>query len=336
MSRLGWVRAAGSSWQIGLALGQAGRAAVHRHLLTAPLWRAVTGPAHRPRVARMAGAVQTDFPAIWQELEGLAQGLDLPVEQVFAWNCRGDLLAHAPEGCTTVMIPGAAPVIAHNEDGFPALRGSCFMAECHPQGAPDFIAFCYPGSIPGHTFAVTAAGLVQTVNNIRLPGVAPLIPRMVLGRSVLACDTLTAAVDGLQGAASGGFHFALTHRRDRRLLSVEFGAGRVSVQEVSAPMVHANHALHLPCGEGGQIVTRSSSDRQARAEALLAQGRDPLTILRDTGGQGLPIRRDQADDPDAENTLATAVISVGASDIGWRIHVAATGGPDYSGLSGQA
>lgn len=320
---LGWVRLGGAPRDIGRALGRAGRAAVHRHLLPSAPWAEITAPHHMARVARLAEATRARFPSVLAEIEGLAEGLGLPFAQVMAWNSRGDLRATVPDGCTTVMLPGETPILAHNEDGLPFFRGSCFVAEVAPDGAPGFRGFCYPGSIPGHTFAWTDAGLVQTVNNIRLTGVAPEVPRMAIGRALLGCATLDAAEGFMRAApASGGFHFALTHRRDRRILSVEFGGGETSIVEVAAPALHANHALHHP---GAQIVTQSSRDRQARGDALLAEGREPLAILRDTSGPGLPIRRDAPDDPDHENTLATALFTVEDRGIEWRIHDDADG-----------
>jgi len=330
---LGWVALGGDPRAIGRALGAAGREAVHRHLLKAEIWQRVTDPAHSVRVARMTAAVQGRFPAIWAEIEGLAEGLQLPVGQVMAWNCRGDLLASVPDGCTTVMLPGEIPVLAHNEDGLPFFRGACFIAEVTPDDAPGFRSFCYPGSVPGHTFAFTDAGLVQTVNNLRLTGVEAEMPRMVLGRAVLAARGIDDAVAILRADPnSGGFHFALSHVADRRIASVEFGGGAVSVRDITAPSVHANHVLHHPQGLSRQIVTESSGDRQMRGEALLAAGeRDSLTILRDAGGCGLPIRRDAPDDPDDENTLATALFHVGPDGIEWSIHDRQSGAPAYEG-----
>ncbi len=330
---LGWVTLRGDPRTIGLGLGAAGRVAVHEKLLPSKIWHLINDPAHAARLERMTATVQTRHPAIWAEIEGLAEGLALPVAQVFAWNCRGDLLASSPDGCTTVMLPGDAPVLAHNEDGLPFFRGGSFIAKVAPDNAPGFHAFCYPGSIPGHTFAFTDTGLAQTVNNVRLTGVAPAIPRMVLGRAVLGSHSLDAAVKVLQDApSSGGFHFALTHVADRRVLSVEFGGGEVSVVEITQASLHANHALHQKRGLAQQIITQSSGDRQAHGDALLAMGqRDPLAILRDTSGPGLPIRRDAADDPDDENTLATAIITVTKHGIEWSIYDRTSGPPDYTG-----
>ena len=126
------------------------------------------------------------------------------------WNCRGDLLAASPDGCTTVLKPGKNHTVAHNEDGLPFFKGSCFIVEAAPKAAPGFRSFCYPGSLPGHTFAVTERNLIQTINNLRLRNVTLGAPRMVLARAVLGAGTLDQAVRLLnQTPSCGGFHMTL-------------------------------------------------------------------------------------------------------------------------------
>jgi hypothetical protein len=267
----------------------------------------------------MAAQTAKAFPRIMAELDGLAEGLDLPFDEIFAWNCRGDLLASVPDGCTSLLYPGPVPVLAHNEDGLPVLRGHCGIVEVSPEDAPAFVAFCYPGSIPGHTFAATSAGMVQTVNNLRLTGVRAGgregLPRMALGRAVLAARDVAAAVDLLRAfPAAGGFHFALADAQG--IWSVEFGDGALALAPVATPSAHANHALHLDLP---QRITASSRDRQDRAEALLTEGR-ALDILLDRAGPGLPIHRSEADDPDEENTLGTAILRVEAGAVDWAVH----------------
>lgn len=334
-AELGWVRASGRPYEIGFALGRAGRAAVHERLLALDYWCAVTDARHAPVVARLADRTQALFPEIYAELQGLAEGLDLPFSQVMAWNCRGDLMSNVPDGCTTIQLPGPVPVLAHNEDGLPEFHGSCFIAEVTEDGAPGFMASCYPGSLPGHTFAVTNAGLAQAVNNLRLRNVRPDIPRMVLGRAVLRCES-SAEVLALLARENrcGGFHFTLAQRGEGVLHSVEFGGGGFVHRQIEQPSAHANHALHLA---QDQSITRSSADRQTRADTLLADGeRDALRILRDTGGQGLPIHRTSHNDPDHENTLASALITVEKTHIAWKFHDQRSTAPIYAGRAADA
>ena len=70
-----------------------------------------------------------------------------------------------------------------------------------------------------------------------------------------------------------------------------------------------------------QTITDSSRDRQARGTQMIGDGvTDPLRILRDTGGTGLPIHRCSPEDPDNENTLATALFRIEKSSVEWRLH----------------
>ncbi|MCE8019956.1 6-aminopenicillanic acid acyl-transferase [Halomonas sp. MCCC 1A11036] len=317
------LRASGDHRQLGITLGQAGHHAVHDKLLSSELWQDIVHPRHDAAVARMLACCRSRFPWVVEELEGLAEGLQLPFLQVFAWNSRGDLLAHCPDGCTTVALPGHEPCIGHNEDGLPCFDGDVFVAQLSPEDQPAFMACCYPGSLPGHTFALTEAGIVQTVNNLRFDGVIPEIPRMVLGRAMLAELSLNAIFSLLaQAPASGGFHFTLAQQGEARLYSVEIGSGQVSIETIDSSFVHANHALHHPRAQDGQTITRSSRDRQRRGNELIASAhRDPLRVLRDTGGSGLPIYRRAPDDPDHENTLATGVFRLLDDGVQWEIHI---------------
>ncbi len=319
-SRLGWLEATGSHREIGLALGREGRRAVHERLMDTPLWQEATAVRHAPLVRHLLAVTTERFPWVAEELAGLAEGLGLPFETVAAWNCRGDLLASVPDGCTTLVLPGETPWIAHNEDGLPCLDGDCFLARLRPPGQPAFLTFCYPGSLPGHTFSLTAAGLVVTINNLRLVGIAPELPRMVLSRALLAQPDLDAALALLEAAPrGGGFHYTLAQAGHAEVLSVEVGGGGFSSQALTTPALHANHCLHLEAPQG---ITDSSADRQRRGEALIADGEHaPLTLLRDTAGPGLPIYRREPDDPDQENTLATALLCLTPEGVAWEVVV---------------
>lgn len=333
---LGWLRVSGTPYDIGRALGGHGRQAVHALLLPSPEWKQMTHPRYAAMVQRMMVNTKTAYPWIHAEIEGLADGLGVAFGDVFAWNCRGDLLAHAPDGCTTVQLPGDAPrstlIVAHNEDGLAAFDGHCFIAEAAPAGRTGFLAFCYPGSICGHTFAVSNSRLVLTADNLRFKNVTPEIPRMVLSRAALDAHPIDAALATLGDApASGGFHLTLAQAGDPRVISVEYGGGRMAARRITEPSVHTNHALALSREGIEQTVTASSRDRRARGTALLSSGcRDPLAILRDTGGSGLPIWRRDADDPDRENTLASAVFRVQSDGVRWSFYHGGSDTPVYA------
>ncbi|HKX42631.1 MAG TPA: C45 family peptidase, partial [Burkholderiaceae bacterium] len=325
---LSLIDIAGTPHEAGRALGRFGARAVHEHLLHTKAWARVTEWAGSEPAAAMAALVRERFAGIWSELQGLAEGLDLPFEEVFLWNCRGDLGGMAPDGCTTVQLPGDAQRrMVHNEDGDPGFAGHCALAACRIEGSPRFVSFVYPGSLPGHTFAVTDMGLAMTVNNLRALHVAAGVPRMVLTRALLDAPTLDGAVSLLrEQPRAGGFHLTLGHRGSAELLSVEFSSQACSAVRVTQPSLHANHAIHPAVRDLPQLITGSSGHRQVRGDALLEEARaraqpvDPLAILGDTANAQFPIHRLDPADTDDENTLATADIVIRASHIDWRVH----------------
>lgn len=324
MAALGFIEISGSPRDAGEALGRFGARAVHAYLLKTRAWETVMQWRGSETSSAMAALVRERFPRVWDELHGLAAGLALPFEDVFLWNSRGDIWAMSPDGCTTVQLPGAeVRRIAHNEDGFPGFAGHCAIAQCEIDGGASFAAFVYPGSLPGHTFAVTDNGLAMTVNNLRQREVVAGVPRMVITRAILDAADIGEAVSIVRdNPRAGGFHLTLADCRSPALLSVEFSAHDCSVVEVQKPSLHANHAIHPAMHGFSQIITDSSLHRQRRGDALVASNEaiDPLAILADREDAALPIHRTHPDDPDDENTLATADIAISASHIEWEVH----------------
>ncbi len=322
------VVVAGSPYEIGRRLGELAQPDMAAYLAQSAAWRAVSRWRGHPFVAALRHAAQSAFPAHARELDGLAAGLGLPPEDVFIWNCRGELLHRTGDGCTTLAAHGRdARYLAHNEDGDPFLRERCRLVDVRPAGRPGFISFYYPGSLPGHTFAVNRAGLVQTINNLRIVEPAGAVPRMILARAVLDCASLDDAVRVLSTHRNAsGFHHMLGCAGDARLLSVEASARRTSVAQVERIAGHANHLIHAGCEAEAQRVTTSSHDRQARLATLLPALDTPdasalLTVLADRAPGALPIYRDDPCDPDDENTLATVCFTITADAVRFEVRM---------------
>jgi hypothetical protein len=321
-------RVTGRPDDIGYRLGELARPVMAAYMEQSAAWQRVSRWRGHPFVAALRRAAEAHFPALVAELDGMAAGLGWPIEDVFLWNCRGELIHNAPDGCTTLAaVSGNARFIAHNEDGDPYLREQCFLVDVQPVGKPGFVSFYYPGSLPGHTFAANRAGLVQTINNLRIRTPAAGVPRMILARAVLDTHSLHEAVTLLSDAPrASGFHHTLGCVGDARLLSIEATAQRCSVAAGDARFGHANHMIHDGCEGEAQIVTDSSRDRQARVDALLPTLRTPvaddslLRVLQDQAPTGLPVYRDDPRDPDDENTLATALFRIEADGVALQVY----------------
>lgn len=321
-------RVTGQPDDIGYRLGELARPVMPAYMQQSAAWQQVSRWRGHPFVEALRRAADAYFPALMVELEGMAAGLGWPVEDVFLWNCRGELIHNAPDGCTTLAaVSGNARFIAHNEDGDPYLRERCFVVDVQPAGKPGFVSFYYPGSLPGHTFAASRAGLVQAINNLRIRVPAAGVPRMILARAVLDTHSLDEAVALLRDVPrASGFHHTLGCVGDARLLSIEATARRCSVAANTSCFGHANHLIHDGCDDEAQIITDSSRDRQARVNALLPALHAPVTddallrVLSDQAPSGLPIYRDDPRDPDDENTLATALFRIEADGVAMQVY----------------
>lgn len=320
---LGRLDLSGSPFEIGHQLGRFGAAAVHGYLLGSPAWASVQQWKDSAAAGHMAALTRERLPDVWAELEGLAQGLELPLDDVFLWNARGDLWAMAPDGCTSVLIPGnGVQRITHNEDGDPGFAGHCAIAQCSVSGKAGFASFVYPGSLPGHTLAVNNHGVAMTVNNVRALYVDPGLPRMVLTRAILDVPDVASALRLLQSSPrAGAFNLNLADTASQALVSVEYSSAMYSVVKVVEPMLHANHAIHPATRNYPQIITGSSGHRQIRGDALLRQQPvDPLQVVSDNDGGRFPIFRRSLGDTDNENTLATADLHIYPDRVEWSVY----------------
>ena len=330
MSKQDWAlhRIAGAPAETGRRLGELARPLFDAYMQQSAAWRAVSAWRGHAFVQQLRDAALAHYPEVVAELDGMAEGLGWPAEDIFLWNCRGELIHNSPDGCTTFGATARGEtLIAHNEDGDPFLRGKGLIVDLQPDGKPGFISFYYPGSLPGHTFAANRAGLVQAINNLRIRHPAAGVPRMILARAVLDARTLDEALHRLQAAPrASGFHHTLGAMGDERVMSVEATAKRCSVEHIATASGHANHMIHTGCEDEAQIVTDSSRDRQARVEALLERqsahidGDALVHMLHDKAAEGLPIYRDDPNDPDDENTLATALFRIRRDGVAMQVH----------------
>ncbi|MEH6405467.1 MAG: C45 family peptidase [Sneathiella sp.] len=344
------IKATGDAYCMGRMIGQAiadtvQRVSLHNEefIVAEQIW---SGSDY---LKQMQEAALQTFPKFVRELEGMADGMGQSYEKAFLWNCRGDLrwpddisptvAAGLSEGCTSVIIPTSAKkvsVIAHNEDGSEDFDGACFWLSAKPDDGPAFESFLYPGMIPGHTMGANAAGIVQTINNIRVHDLKPGLPRHFICRAILECHSMDEALALLnRDDRASGFHHNLGSAREGRFTSVEAPASACVITDiVDTPSVHANHLITEELKNYEQEITRSSFVRQARAESLLAAGaltdHGPTGMLFDKkpGQEILRVPTDGGDD--YGQTLATGVFEMNTSGTSITVYDPHTKKIEYS------
>lgn len=318
----------GSAFHIGEALGQLGKAAWHCKIKHTALWKQLQPFQDSLYMLELKKKVQNDFPDIWQEIMGLAKGLDESVMTVFLWNCRGDVLSSTADGCTTIIGTDTAGnmLVAHNEDGLPELMDDCFLANVTTENGASFLSFAYPASLCGHTFSVNCFGIVNTVNNLRIKNRTMGYPRQVLAREVLNKTDIQEVVDTLLYPRSGGFHHTLVQKKLGKPTSsicIEAINKQSNVRIIESIGLHANHVVYKAFD--AQIITTSSQERQSRLESIFSPKKyitplDCLQALSDTQNAEFPIYRTSEHDSDNENTIATIIFTVQEGKVSWELY----------------
>ena len=338
--KLKTITANGDPYSIGHTIGKAIAETVHAVTVHVPeLAEAELKWQGADYLQKLMDAARQSFPEYVRELEGMAEGMDIPFERAFLWNCRGDLswpddispalAADLSEGCTSLIIPGADQkpnVISHNEDGNPEFHGSCFWVKVQPDTGPGFESFLYPGMIPGHTMGFNDAGIVQAINNIRVHDLKPGIPRHFITRAILSCKTMDEALNLLNRKdRASGFHHNLGSAKEELMCSVEAPASNCHVKKVKTTIsAHANHLISDDLRHMPQSITSSSTVRQNRADELLKQealaNEDPTAILFDRKPGSEILRAPTSEDDDYGKTLATGIFEMTKQNISVVVH----------------
>src|SRR5208282_2974578 len=97
----------------------------------------------------------------------------------------------------------------HNEDGAPENVGQCALLTLALDDLPSVTAFWYPGFLPSNAFAVTADGLVWSIDHLPVAAPGDGAGRHFVGRGLQrSARTVDEAIDYLRtNPSAGGFAY---------------------------------------------------------------------------------------------------------------------------------
>lgn len=237
------------------------------------------GPGKK-QVDRMLAHTNERFPHLVEELQGMATGIQIPFEQLFAYNCRSEIgVLRETAGCSTLCMSGdGLTILAHNEDGSDMNVGRMFLVEVHPPSGVNYIAFVYPGLLPGNGPGFNSEGIVQTTNYIQPKRVHDGVPRYFIGRANMEAKSLDDAVAlSTEGARAFPWHYNFASLKEGRILSVETMPDRHHVKEVKGFYIHTNHLIH------GEMTENKEAEQDVQYESSKTRMK-VLTRAADEGG----------------------------------------------------
>ncbi|MFQ6101689.1 MAG: C45 family autoproteolytic acyltransferase/hydrolase [Anaerolineae bacterium] len=319
---------AGSHFEVGLAIGRRFAEQIRRMLDSYSFFQEQVLPYHhtpegQARYRELLEVNRARYPDYIAELEGLAQGVQRPFEDLFLVNMRGEysgyLYGLGRRGCSDcAVVTDEVALMGHNEDGSPVFRGNLYLVHVKVEDKPAFTALSYPGFLCGNAFGFNAEGVCFSVDSVGPRDVRVGVGRHFIAHSLLEARSLEDAIERVivPGRASG-FSYTIGSISERRVVLVEVAPGAHHVREVRGAYFHTNHYLELT--DVDQVVGPSSQARLERANVFIQDNPSldaagVLTILGDRADEQYPVYR-TATPPDGGATLCTALFDLDARQL---------------------
>jgi isopenicillin-N N-acyltransferase-like protein len=335
------LRAAGAPGDLGLAQGRAFADRIRSNLDFYLDWLSLDGefpPAALLELARgFAPVLEAHFPDMLEEIDGIARGAGLSLDEVLLINARTDIMAmvdaastaHAIPACTALALRGkaggrSALALAQNWDWDPVLADAPVILRLRPADGPALVTLVEAGMIGKIGFNEHRLGVcLNFLSHVDdgEPGRFG-VPVHCLLRAVQNCATLDEAVAAVAFAprgASANFLLAQHTADGPHAVDLEVAPNAVAeIPDRGGDLIHTNHYLSATLATGCTSGRGPSTmKRQARAEQLAAElgetVADPVRraqrVLESRANLPYPISRHGNPDP-SSSTLAGIVMDL--------------------------
>lgn len=199
------------------------------------------GQARRDALALLP-AIEAHFPAILDEVDGIARGAGVEMEDILVLNCRSEIaLTHAGDGCSAFSLwQGGQQWLAQNWDWRGDLGAAVVALELRGEDAPALLSLGEAGMVA--KIGLNAHGLGVCLNAIRSRTCGEGLPiHFALRRWLEERDFATALAHLEETRVASPAHFLVADARGHALgLEVNPGpAGRLTPRD--GVVTHTNH-----------------------------------------------------------------------------------------------
>ena len=250
----------GKPFDCGWQYGSQAREQIRRNIdLYFNLWDALWG-AKRPEVLKQCtGLVPVigEYDAdILEELEGVARGADLSLEEIVALNARYELvfaLSSAPQpgsgGCTSIatlpqVTQDGHTILGQNWDWMPRFQGLNVILEVAEAGKPNLVTQTEAGIIAHKGMNSAGVGVCLNALASNQDRFGPTTPFLIVARGILNADSFSQALKAVIDArVTVSFNFLIAHR-DGEAIDLEVTPGDVGfLYPEGGILTHSNHFL---------------------------------------------------------------------------------------------
>lgn len=253
--------------------------------------RELSQAAIRELAARHLPYVAEFSPGLMDEIEGIAEGADVTVEEVLIVGGYTDFVdvvcrsaAGNGFGCTAFFAGPAATsdgssFVGQTWDMFSEAEEGVIALRLAVEGNPEVLALSYAGCVG--MMGMNAEGLALAGNNLRPTDARPGVPWTFICREILRRADVESAFKAMARARLCSGHNFLFADRTGAAVSVETTGERLARIEPAGPIfVHANHYLDpgMRKLEAPPDPKGCSPHRARRLEQVLSERRGSLDI----------------------------------------------------------
>ena len=225
------------------------------------------------------------YPQYIAELEGIAEGSDLPLEELFVGLCEElwePQIWH--RGCTDMAARGRATVdgstlLAHTNDLSPETEEKLVMLKVWAADEPQFLGVTVGGL--GYSAGFNAAGISLTGNEVSCNDIRPGVPRLLIVRAILAAKRLEEAMDACLLPQRASSYNNIIADRHGEIYSMEGSAtGCEPIYAEGDILAHSNHFV-------APSMHQFEMDRNDIGGSVIRYNR-AMRLLRENYGQLSP------------------------------------------------
>jgi isopenicillin-N N-acyltransferase-like protein len=247
----------------------------------------------RERARAFVDPIDGYDPSALPELEGIAEGAGLHLEDLLALNVRTEVmfgLGLRPKECTAVVaLPDATAdghtLVAQNWDWKPQTRETCVLLASAPDDGPAFVTMVEAGLLAKTGMNEAGIGLAtNTLVSDRDRG-EPGVPYHLILRRILQATSFAEAANAVfRPERASSANYLIAHR-DGEALDLEAAPGRAAETCLLWPergvLAHANHfqSTRFMFRDAGLADDGADSlVRQHRAERAIRERRGELSV----------------------------------------------------------
>lgn len=282
------VELSGAPFDMGFAHGRALAGKIKENLAHYTGWITyLTGTQAdwtREAARKFIPALENEAPELLEEMQGIAKGAEVSLEDVLFINARSELLLMSPQSglpqageCTAVALAGNRTesgrlIMGQNWDWYHSILETSAVFHIKPSKAPAAFYLAEAGQVG--KIGINEAGVGVLINILMTGGVGQGIPFHVLLRMVLAEEKCADAAAMVKNAPRAGASHLMIGDANGDAIGIEISdVTSAEIKPDNGLLIHTNHYCDpdLAPQDLGKALFVDSEPRYNRAQSILAE-----------------------------------------------------------------